>query len=173
MLAHQKVTKDSIRHAIYRIIQPASINTKCCTKPPYTPRAKVALDMAVKECDKELVTPMHIFLGLITEGEGVAARVLLNLGLNESTVRRGIKQLAQLEGTEKSEDQSTLEHNKSIFVHIKWNGESQQLMEFTDKTSALKHINFMNNQSPYPNKITVIEGHKLELKTILDFSEEA
>ena len=60
---------------------------------PYTPRVKKALALAAKE-SKALhhtyVGTEHILLGLLREGDGVAARVLTNLGLDSDVIRQNI-----------------------------------------------------------------------------------
>ena len=46
---------------------------------PFTPRAKKVLELSLREALKEgdnYIRPEHILLGLIAEGEGVAARIL-------------------------------------------------------------------------------------------------
>ena len=60
---------------------------------PYTPRVKQVLALAAKE-SKALhhtyVGTEHILLGLLSEGDGVAARVLENLGLDTDVTRQHI-----------------------------------------------------------------------------------
>jgi hypothetical protein len=61
---------------------------------PYTPRAEKALRIAAQEAragKQACVGAEHIFLGLIIEGDGVAGRVLKNLGVNVQTARREIQ----------------------------------------------------------------------------------
>lgn len=60
---------------------------------PYTPRVKKALRIAAKEAragKHACIRAEHIFLGLLLEGDGVAVRVLNNLGVNIQTARREI-----------------------------------------------------------------------------------
>ena len=50
----------------------------------YTPMLKQVIELAsldASENNKGLVTPSHLFLALLEEGEGVAYRILLNLDL--------------------------------------------------------------------------------------------
>jgi len=60
---------------------------------PFTPRAKRVLELALDEarqlCHNYIGTE-HLLLGLIREGDGVAARVLENLGLDLSRVRSAV-----------------------------------------------------------------------------------
>lgn len=60
---------------------------------PYTPRVKKVLALAVKEAaalQHKYVGTEHILLGLLREGDGVAARVLVNLGVNTEQARNEI-----------------------------------------------------------------------------------
>jgi ATP-dependent Clp protease ATP-binding subunit ClpC len=60
---------------------------------PFTPRAKRVLELAVDEgrqMGHNYVGTEHILLGLIREGEGVAAQVLKNLGTDLDKMRRQV-----------------------------------------------------------------------------------
>ncbi|MBU8787921.1 MULTISPECIES: ATP-dependent protease ATP-binding subunit ClpC [Bacillus] len=62
----------------------------------YTPRAKKVTELAMDEARKlghSYVGTEHILLGLIREGEGVAARVLNNLGVSLNKARQQVLQL--------------------------------------------------------------------------------
>jgi hypothetical protein len=63
---------------------------------PFTPRAKKVLELSLREAMQlghNYIGTEHILLGLIREGEGVAAQVLVNLGADLSRVRRQVIQL--------------------------------------------------------------------------------
>ncbi|MDJ0729515.1 MAG: ATP-dependent Clp protease ATP-binding subunit [Crocosphaera sp.] len=66
---------------------------------PFTPRAKRVLELSLEEARQlghNYIGTEHLLLGLIREGEGVAARVLENLGVNLSKVRtQVIRQLGE------------------------------------------------------------------------------
>jgi len=60
---------------------------------PYTPRVKKVLSLAAKEAktlNHTYVGTEHILLGLLREGDGVAARLLTNLGLNLEATRQQV-----------------------------------------------------------------------------------
>ena len=60
---------------------------------PFTPRAKKVLELAVEEASNlghNYIGTEHLLLGLIKENEGIAARVLLNLGVKLEEVREEI-----------------------------------------------------------------------------------
>jgi len=62
----------------------------------YTPRAKKVIELSIDEARKlshTYVGTEHILLGLIREGEGVAARVLSNLGVHLTKARQQVMQL--------------------------------------------------------------------------------
>ncbi|MEN8697757.1 ATP-dependent protease ATP-binding subunit ClpC [Bacillus infantis] len=64
--------------------------------PHYTPRAKKVIELSMDEARKlghSYVGTEHILLGLIREGEGVAARVLNNLGVSLNKARQQVLQL--------------------------------------------------------------------------------
>ncbi len=63
---------------------------------PFTPRAKKVLELSLREAlqlGHNYIGTEHILLGLIREGEGVAAQVLLNLGADLDKVRSAVIQL--------------------------------------------------------------------------------
>src|SRR5712664_1798390 len=62
---------------------------------PYTPRVKRVLALAVKESQAlhhTYVGTEHILLGLLREGDGVAPRVLKNLGVDIEQTRQEVLQ---------------------------------------------------------------------------------
>jgi ATP-dependent Clp protease ATP-binding subunit ClpC len=65
---------------------------------PFTPRAKKILELALREAlqlGHNYIGTEHILLGIIREGEGVAAQVLVKSGLDLNRVRQAVlKRLA-------------------------------------------------------------------------------
>ncbi|WOP17255.1 ATP-dependent Clp protease ATP-binding subunit [Raineyella sp. LH-20] len=63
---------------------------------PFTPRAKKVLELSLREAlqlNHSYIGTEHILLGLIREGEGVAAQVLVKLGADLNRVRSTVLQL--------------------------------------------------------------------------------
>jgi Clp amino terminal domain, pathogenicity island component/UvrB/uvrC motif len=63
---------------------------------PFTPRAKKVLELSLREAHQlghDYIGTEHILLGLIREGEGVAAQVLVRLGADLNRVRQQVIQL--------------------------------------------------------------------------------
>jgi hypothetical protein len=63
---------------------------------PFTPRAKKVLELSLREAlglGHNYIGTEHILLGLIREGQGVAAQVLVKLGASHDRVRQAVIQL--------------------------------------------------------------------------------
>ena len=63
--------------------------------PPFTPRAKRVLELALREAMQlgaESIDTEHILLGLVREGEGVGVQLLMSLGIRPSQVRQRVIQ---------------------------------------------------------------------------------
>jgi ATP-dependent Clp protease ATP-binding subunit ClpC len=63
---------------------------------PFTPRAKKVLELSFREAlqlGHDYIGTEHLLLGLIGEGEGVAAQVLMQLGADLSRVRQRVIEL--------------------------------------------------------------------------------
>ena len=68
---------------------------------PFTPRAKKALELALRESvhlGHDYIGTEHLLLGLVREGEGPAAQVLEQRGIELNTVRQEV--IRQLQGRE-------------------------------------------------------------------------
>jgi hypothetical protein len=77
---------------------------------PFSPRAKKVLELSLREARQlrcNYIGTEHILLGLVREGEGVAAKVLLTLGADLPRVRQQVVQLlaeGRVEAEEVEED---------------------------------------------------------------------
>jgi ATP-dependent Clp protease ATP-binding subunit ClpC len=81
VLQHLGTDLETVRNKVEEYVGYGS-EPKIFGNPPYTPRAKKVLALAGKEAkDRKhtFVGTEHILLGLMREGEGVAARVLKDL----------------------------------------------------------------------------------------------
>ncbi len=78
---------------------------------PFTPRAKRVLELSwdeARQLGHNYIGTEHLLLGLIREGEGVAARVLENLGVDLNKVRSNvIKMLGETKPTQGSTSSSS------------------------------------------------------------------
>nr|QCI05872.1 Clp protease ATP binding subunit [Dasysiphonia japonica] len=63
---------------------------------PFTPRAKRVLELSLEEARQlghNYIGTEHLLMGLVREGEGVAARVLENLAVNVASIRAEVIQM--------------------------------------------------------------------------------
>jgi hypothetical protein len=63
---------------------------------PFTPRAKKVLELSLRESNQlghNYIGTEHILLGLLREGEGVAAQVLVKMGVDLNRVRQQVMEL--------------------------------------------------------------------------------
>jgi len=114
VLANLGVDLRRVRSEIEKIVGTGD-NVMLLGEIPFTPRAKKVLEYAVEEAQHmghSYVGTEHLLLGLIREEEGVAARVLENLGLRLDVVREEVLNLlgegqAQQQGGGKGEAPSS------------------------------------------------------------------
>ena len=60
---------------------------------PFTPRSKKVLELSLREMralGKTYISPVHILLGLLREGQGVAAQILMELGVSYDEIRKQV-----------------------------------------------------------------------------------
>src|SRR5258706_16063583 len=85
-----------IRLEVEKIVQTGSSETVALGKLPHTPRAKKVIEYSIEEArnlNHNYVGTEHLLLGLLREQEGVAAQVLMNLGLKLDDVREEVLNL--------------------------------------------------------------------------------
>jgi excisionase family DNA binding protein len=82
---------EAVRQKVVETIGPAGTSTP--GSPPFTPRTKKVLELSLREAlqlGHNYIGTEHILLGLVREGEGVAAQVLVSLGADLSRVRQQV-----------------------------------------------------------------------------------
>ncbi|HAA51536.1 MAG TPA: NDP-hexose 4-ketoreductase, partial [Planctomycetaceae bacterium] len=107
VLKNLDVDLRKIRLEVEKIVQ-SGPDMVTMGKLPQTPRAKKVIEYALEEAknlNHNYVGTEHLLLGLLREQEGVAAQVLMNLGLKLEDVREEVLNLLGhgLEGAEASE----------------------------------------------------------------------
>ena len=94
-----KISLESVRRQVREIIGPGGSSPSGHI--PFTPRAKKVLELSLREAlqlGHNYIGTEHILLGLIREGEGVAAQVLGNLGASMARVRERVIHLLEAGG---------------------------------------------------------------------------
>ncbi len=107
VLKNLEVDLRKIRLEVEKIVQ-SGPDLVTMGKLPQTPRAKKVIEYAMEEArnlNHNYVGTEHLLLGLLREQEGVAAQVLMNLGLKLEDVREEVLNLLGhgIEGAETSE----------------------------------------------------------------------
>ena len=93
-LQSMDISLEAVRQQVEDIIPPGQ--QQPTGHIPFTPRAKKVLELSLREAlqlGHNYIGTEHILLGLIREGEGVAAQVLVKLGADLNRVRQTVIQL--------------------------------------------------------------------------------
>src|SRR6185503_12660325 len=96
VLANLELESSAVQSQLEKKLQAVPPSSATPSKLPFTPRANKALELAKDEADglrHDRIDTEHLLLGLVREGEGVAARVLLDLGLNLEEAREEVVHL--------------------------------------------------------------------------------
>lgn len=94
VLAELGIDADKVRQAVQQVVEP--VEAPGILEITLTPRAKRVLELAVDEARRlghNYVGTEHLLLGLIREGEGVAAQVLASMGADLERTREKVLQL--------------------------------------------------------------------------------
>ncbi len=104
VLRNLGIEVDQVRHAVEAIIGRGE--RLVLGELGLTPRAKKVMELAMEEArrlNQRLIGTEHLLLGLIREGEGIAAGVLENLGLQLEQVRTETVRVLRLHQQEQEE----------------------------------------------------------------------
>jgi len=88
------ITLEAVREKVEETI--GMTGTPPSGSPPFTPRAKKVLELSLREAlqlGHSYIGTEHMLLGLVREGEGVAAQVLVSLGADLGKVRQQVIQM--------------------------------------------------------------------------------
>jgi ATP-dependent Clp protease ATP-binding subunit ClpC len=95
VLASLGLGPDRIRTEIEKLVQPGPA-TIVSGDIPFTPKAKKVIELAMDEARNlghNYIGTEHLLLGLVREGEGIAAQVLTGLGLDLDKIRMEVMNL--------------------------------------------------------------------------------
>jgi ATP-dependent Clp protease ATP-binding subunit ClpC len=92
VLKNMNIDLEKIRHEVEKIVKtgPSMVTMG---QLPFTPRAKKVLELSMEEASNlshNYIGTEHLLLGLIRENEGIAAQVLMNLGVKLDEVREEV-----------------------------------------------------------------------------------
>lgn len=128
-------------------------------KLPQTPRAKKVIEFAIEEAralNHNYVGTEHILLGLLRETEGIAAQVLLNLGLKLENVRQEVLNLlgAGVDNTYQS-------------MGMKMPQSSQAAQKQKSKTPALDSFGRDLTEYATKNELDPVIGRQAEIERLV------
>src|SRR5262245_52478086 len=87
------VSVDAVRDQVVRIVGEGEGEAVPAGQIPFTPRAKKVLELALREglsLGHNYIGTEHILLGIARENDGIAARVLRDLGADAETIRDAV-----------------------------------------------------------------------------------
>ena len=92
VLKNMNIDLEKVRHEVEKIVKtgPSMVTMG---QLPFTPRAKKVLELSMEEASQlshNYIGTEHLLLGLIKENEGIAAQVLMNLGVKLDEVREEV-----------------------------------------------------------------------------------
>jgi ATP-dependent Clp protease ATP-binding subunit ClpA len=94
------VSPDIVRARVLEVIGPSA--TPASGEAPFTPRSKTVLEQALRQAlnlGHNYIGTEHLLLGIVAEGEGVAAQILIAQGLTLGMVREKVMSLLSRVGS--------------------------------------------------------------------------
>jgi len=174
VLSNLGLDLDAIRQAVESMVASTG-GTTTIGEIPFTPRAKRVLELSVDEARQlghNYVGTEHLLLGLIREGEGVAARVLIELGIDRKKVREETLKLLggaapgaqQGEKEEKSETPALNQFSRDLTVLAREGkldpviGREKEIERVIQVLSRRKKNNPVLIGEPGVGKTAIVEG---------------
>jgi len=140
---------ETIRIEVEKLVQPGP-QTQVLGDIPFTPRSKKSLELSAEEAralGHNYIGTEHLLLGLVREGEGMAYRVLLNLGLDLGKLRSEIMEL--------------------LGSSVAGFGQTQEQGGKGGKTPAIDAYGRNLNKLAKENKLDPVIGRKEEIERIV------
>jgi ATP-dependent Clp protease ATP-binding subunit ClpC len=107
------ISFEDIRSAIKEVVTEGT--SESYEHIPFTPRAKKVLELSLREAlqmGHNYIGTEHILLGLLREGEGVAARVLNSMGVTLDNVKEKVKELLNKQSYYSEPERAISERNQ-------------------------------------------------------------
>ncbi|OUX36716.1 MAG: NDP-hexose 4-ketoreductase [Kiritimatiellaceae bacterium TMED266] len=156
---------DSVRMEVEKAVGTGP-ETKTIGSIPFTPRAKKVLALSASEARNlghSYVGTEHILLGLLREGEGIAARVLENLGVDLDEIRYEIMKTLDPEYDTEGDEDFESEPEESLA-----GGEAPaQPTKGKSKTPALNSFGRDLNKIASSGKLDPVIGRSSEIERVI------
>jgi ATP-dependent Clp protease ATP-binding subunit ClpC len=125
---------------------------------PFTPRAKKVLELSMEEAGNlghNYIGTEHLLLGLIKENEGIAAQVLINLGVKLEDVREEVLDFLGADSAEEEDEETTMTEG------------SQPQASSKSKTPALDSFGRDLTELAREGKLDVVIGRANEIERVI------
>ena len=161
VLKNMNIDLEKIRHEVEKIVKtgPSMVTMG---QPPFTPRAKKVLELSMEEASQlshNYIGTEHLLLGLIRENEGIAAQVMMNLGVKLDEVREEVLEFlgASEGGQEEDGDEATSAAG----------GGGQQQSSTKSKTPALDSFGRDLTELARETKLDPVIGRDSEIERVI------
>ena len=125
------ITVERVRAQVVRIVGSGEEVTS--GQIPFTPRAKKVLELALREAmnlGHNYIGTEHILLGLVSENEGVAARILLDCDAGAQTVRNEVIRMLSGPGArERARSRATSSRASPQVIDQAWAGGLSRVLD--------------------------------------------
>ena len=136
---------------------------------PHTPRTKKVIEYSVEEArqlNHNYVGTEHLLLGLLREQEGVAAQVLMNLGLNLAEVREEV--LSILGHTNDDMDDDTENEKPDVAEEPSMSGPWLAVAPKSDPPSLIDKIAADLTELARNQKLDTLIGRRADLNALIE-----
>ena len=126
---------------------------------PFTPRAKRVFELSLREAlqlGHNYIGTEHLLLGLLKEGEGVAAQVLTKQGADSAQVRQTVIQM--LSGYQRGDD----EGRESVGAGVGGSGGPER-----SNSAILEQFGRNLTQAARENKLDPVIGRRVEMERVM------
>ncbi len=167
VLKNMTVDLEKIRHEVEKIVKtgPSMVTMG---QLPFTPRAKKVLELSMEEASQlshNYIGTEHLLLGLIRENEGIAAQVLMNLGVKLDEVR---EEVLEFLGASEHNNEDDSEGGESIGGGSSEGSSSRQgSSQGKSKTPALDSFGRDLTELAKDGKLDPVIGRDQEIERVI------
>ncbi len=168
VLENLDVDLEKVRLEVEKLVKPAP-DVVTMGQLPFTPRAKKVLEFAIDEAralDHNYVGTEHLLLGLLREQEGLAAQVLMNLGLKLEDVRNEVMEFLGAE-TQQNKDTEPQGSGETSGSSSGSSSGSTSTKAGESKTPALDSFGRDLTELAREGKLDPVIGRKNEIERVL------
>ncbi|MFM1873207.1 MAG: hypothetical protein RL398_2629, partial [Planctomycetota bacterium] len=170
VLKNMSIDLEKIRHEVEKIVKtgPSMVTMG---QLPFTPRAKKVLELSMEEASQlshNYIGTEHLLLGLIRENEGIAAQVLMNLGVKLDEVREEVLEfLGASENNNEGEEEGPSGEAMGGSQGEPRSGSASGSGNSKSKTPALDSFGRDLTESAREGKLDPVIGRDLEIERVI------